>query len=162
MAIDPDQIGQFTEDGSQSLSELGLDFACRHCHNENGMASPKSDAELQEAARGIHDEPATSATSTTSLAIVDSVVVEEREGQYYAIIQGNFPDSCTTTSEITQSVDGNIFDITMTTTSPPGAICAQMLAPFTEEVLLETEGLEPGEYVVDVNNGMATTTFVIS
>ena len=100
--------------------------------------------------------------ATTSLAIVDSVLVEEREGQYYAIIQGNYPDSCTTTNEITQSVDGNIFDITMTTISPPGAICAQMLAPFTEEVLLETEGLEPGEYVVDVNDGMATTTFIIS
>jgi DNA-directed RNA polymerase subunit M/transcription elongation factor TFIIS len=159
MAIDPDQIGQFTEDGSQSLSELGLDFACRHCHNENGMASPKSDAELQAAARGIHDEPATSATS---LAIVDSVIVEEREGQYFAVIQGNYPDSCTTTNEITQSADGNTFDITMTTISPPGAICAQVLVPFTEEVLLDTEGLEPGEYIVDVNNGMVTTTFTIS
>lgn len=156
MAIDPEQIGQFNQDESQSLSQLGLDFACRHCHNENGFASPKSDAELQEAARGIHD-PAVS-----SLAIVDSVVVEEREGQYVAVIQGNYPDSCTSKGAISQRVDGTTFNITITAVSPPGVICAQVLVPFTEEVLLETEGLEPGEYNVDVNSGLATTTFTIA
>jgi hypothetical protein len=159
MAIDPDQIEQFTEDGSQALSQLGLDFACRQCHNESGLASPKSDAELQEAARGIHDE---AAAPTTSLAIVDSVVVEERDGQYYAVIQGNYPDSCTTTDEISQSLEGDTFNIIMTTVAPPDLMCAQALVPFAEEVLLETAGLEPGEYIVDVNGGMATTSFTIS
>ena len=32
MAIDPTQINQFTEDGTQALSQIGLDFACRQCH----------------------------------------------------------------------------------------------------------------------------------
>jgi hypothetical protein len=54
MKINPDQIEQFNEDGSQSLSELGLNFACRHCHVDGGEASPKTDEELIDAANGMH------------------------------------------------------------------------------------------------------------
>lgn len=57
MAIDPDQIGQFTEDGSEALSQIGLDFACRGCHVEGGMATPKTDEELIEKAVGYHERP---------------------------------------------------------------------------------------------------------
>ncbi len=57
MAIDPDQIGQFTEDGSEALSQLGLDFACRHCHIDGGKATPKTDEELTAMALGYHDRP---------------------------------------------------------------------------------------------------------
>ncbi|MEW6406204.1 MAG: multiheme c-type cytochrome, partial [Chloroflexota bacterium] len=59
MAIDPTQIGQFSEDGSEALSQLGLDFACRHCHVEGGSATPKTDEELIDKASGYHDRPET-------------------------------------------------------------------------------------------------------
>ncbi|GAB4428411.1 MAG: hypothetical protein Kow002_17250 [Anaerolineales bacterium] len=52
MAIDPNQIGQFTEDGSAALSQIGLDFACKSCHN-GGFAF--DDAVLIEEAKGFHD-----------------------------------------------------------------------------------------------------------
>jgi hypothetical protein len=55
MAIDPLQVGQFTEDGTVSLSQISLDFACRHCHVEGGLASVKTDNELLEAAFGYHE-----------------------------------------------------------------------------------------------------------
>jgi hypothetical protein len=54
MAIDPFQIGQFNEDGTVALSQISLDFACRHCHNPNGFANPKTDEELISAASGYH------------------------------------------------------------------------------------------------------------
>jgi len=57
MSIDPDQIGQFTENGFQALSQLGLDFACRHCHNASGPAPVKSDEQLIEMATGYHERP---------------------------------------------------------------------------------------------------------
>jgi hypothetical protein len=57
MAIDPDQIGQFTEDDSEALSQIGLDFACRGCHVKGGSATPKTDEELREKADGYHDKP---------------------------------------------------------------------------------------------------------
>jgi len=58
MAIDPNQIGQFNEDGTAALSQLGLNFVCRQCHNPDGIASLKSDEELIEAANGMHQPPA--------------------------------------------------------------------------------------------------------
>jgi hypothetical protein len=54
MGIDPDQVGQFTEDGKYALSQIGLNFACRHCHVEGGKASPKTDQELKARAKGYH------------------------------------------------------------------------------------------------------------
>jgi len=59
MAIDPDQVGQFTEDGSRALSQVSLDFACRNCHVEGGKALPKSDEVLIEKATGYHERPQT-------------------------------------------------------------------------------------------------------
>ena len=57
MAIDPDQIEQFNEDGSVALSELGLNFACRHCHVEGGSATVKTDEELTQKATDYHEQP---------------------------------------------------------------------------------------------------------
>jgi hypothetical protein len=56
MAIDPEQVGQFTEDGSVALSQISLDFACRHCHiNDTDLA--KTDEELISAATDYHAKP---------------------------------------------------------------------------------------------------------
>ena len=52
MRINPQQIEQFTEDGSASLSEIGLNFACRHCHGVT--ASERTDEELIEKATDYH------------------------------------------------------------------------------------------------------------
>jgi hypothetical protein len=54
MAIDPDQIGQFSEDGKTALSQIGLDFACRSCHNAEGIAPDLSDNMLNAASTGYH------------------------------------------------------------------------------------------------------------
>lgn len=55
MAIDPDQVEQFTEDGKIALSQISLNFACRHCHVEGGSAPALPDAMLQAAATGYHE-----------------------------------------------------------------------------------------------------------
>ena len=54
MAIDPYQIEQFSADGATSLSQISLNFACRHCHIP-GTGLEKSDQELSEAATNYHD-----------------------------------------------------------------------------------------------------------
>ena len=63
MAIDSTQIEQFetvtNQDGSETqvvYSQIGLNFACRHCHGA-GLGSPKTDEELIENATGYHDRP---------------------------------------------------------------------------------------------------------
>ena len=58
MAINPIQVYQFTEDGSNALSQLGLNFSCRNCHNDGGKASVKTDAQLIQRAYNYHARPA--------------------------------------------------------------------------------------------------------
>ncbi len=55
MRINPTQIEQFTEDDSVLLPEIGLNFACRHCHGVT--ASEKTDEELIEKAVDYHTPP---------------------------------------------------------------------------------------------------------
>ena len=71
-------------------------------------------------------------------------------GEYYARVAGHYPDACSEISEVVQTVEGNTIHVTIYSTRPEGMVCAQMLTPFTEEILLDTEGLEPGEYTVIV------------
>ena len=54
MAIDPQQVGQFNEDGTVALSQLSFDFACRSCHSPNGTAIDKTDEELIDMATDYH------------------------------------------------------------------------------------------------------------
>ena len=56
VTIDPNQIGQLSEDGKTVLPQIGLDFACRHCH-EKGVGFPKTDEELKAVANGYHNPP---------------------------------------------------------------------------------------------------------
>jgi predicted CXXCH cytochrome family protein len=53
MAIDATQIEQFTGDGA-ILPQIGLNFACRHCHVPDGPLA-KTDEELLGAAAGYHN-----------------------------------------------------------------------------------------------------------
>lgn len=52
-AIDPNLIGQFTEEG-EVIPQLGLEFACRSCHVDGGNAPAWTDEELKAVANGYH------------------------------------------------------------------------------------------------------------
>jgi hypothetical protein len=55
VVINPQQIGQTTEDASEILPEVGLNFACRRCHLP-GTTIARTDEELINAATGYHSE----------------------------------------------------------------------------------------------------------
>lgn len=57
MAIDPNQVEQFNEDGTVALSQISLNFACRSCHNPDGRAPEVSDEALISLAVGYHTPP---------------------------------------------------------------------------------------------------------
>ena len=88
-----------------------------------------------------------------------SVEVEERDGDFYAIVQGDYPDSCSTLCGTEQEVDGNTINLNLYSDKPEDVFCSQMLTPFEEEVLIDTKGLDSGEYIVTVNGDHAMTTF---
>ena len=95
-----------------------------------------------------------------TLAMTESVAVEQRDNQFYAIVTGNYPDPCTSISSVDQIVEDDTISITLLTDSPADVMCAAVLTPFTIDVLLTTGGLGPGEYSVIVNEG-PSTTFVL-
>ena len=92
---------------------------------------------------------------------VDSVTVEQRGGDYYAIVEGNHPDACSETGDIVQEAAGNTIYLTIHSTKPEDMVCAQALAPFEEEIRLDTRGLDPGEIIVVINTNQAQTTFTL-
>ena len=93
-----------------------------------------------------------SSKSAGSPAMVDGVVVETINQHQYAVVNGFYPDPCTRISEVNQTVDGSRFVITLATDRPDDLVCAQMLAEYEISLLLETGGLLPGEYTVEVND----------
>ena len=98
------------------------------------------------------DEPTeSSAKSSANLAMVDGVEVVTQNEHQYAIVIGFYPDPCTRISNVDQKVDGSRFVISLSTDSPDDMMCAQMLAAFEVSILLETGGLPPGEYIVEVS-----------
>ena len=114
------------------------------------IAGCQSAAEPQEAELG------------TGVAFIQTVEVEARDGEYWAIVEGWYPDACSTYGGSKQEVEGNTIHLTIASTRPEDLACAQVLTDMTEEILLDTDDLDPGEYTLIVNVDNATTTFTIS
>lgn len=93
-----------------------------------------------------------SAKGSGSPAMVDRVEVVTQNEHQYAIVIGFYPDPCTRISEVDQAVQGTRFVLSLSTDKPEEMMCAQMLAAYEISILLETGGLLPGEYTVEVND----------
>lgn len=105
-------------------------------------------------------EPASAAGQEGTLAIVESASIEEIMAHQYVVVNGNYPDACTRISDVEQDIEGNTFNITIYTDKPADLVCAQMISPFTVNILLEAGGQTPGDYTVNVNDS-ASATFTI-
>lgn len=68
VVINAAQIGQFAEDGS-ILPQIGLDYACRQCHNADlGIGPALPDERLLDVAQGYHEIEATPEVGTPGAA----------------------------------------------------------------------------------------------
>ncbi|GMR10422.1 MAG: hypothetical protein BMS9Abin28_1243 [Anaerolineae bacterium] len=114
------------------------------------LSACQSSAEPEEAELG------------TGAAFVQTVEVEERDGEYWAVVEGWYPDACSTYGGSGQEVEGDTIHLTITFQRPEDMACAQVLTDMTEEIQLDTDDLEPGEYTLIVNVDNATTTFTVS
>jgi hypothetical protein len=89
------------------------------------------------------------------------IQVEERDGQYIAIIQGDMPDACSEVCGYEQTSSGNTINIDVYSSNPEDQMCAQVLTPFNAEVQLDIDGLEAGQYTLTLNETHAETTFTM-
>ena len=89
------------------------------------------------------------------------IQVEERSDKYVLLIQGDMPDACSTFCGSEQTVEGNEINVNVFSSKPEDEVCAQILTPFRVEIALDTEGLDPGEYTITVNEFDLGTTFTM-
>ena len=98
--------------------------------------------------------------SVPTTLIVDAIEIQILESfpvQVQVVVRGQLPDAgCTSIASIDQSIDGDLFTVTLTTTTDPLALCAYMLTPFEQVVPLDVAGLVSGTYRVNVHGQEAT------
>ncbi|NIM94784.1 MAG: hypothetical protein GTO18_13880 [Anaerolineales bacterium] len=105
----------------------------------------------------------TNLTNPGTEANVSHVETERRPRdppEYYAIAFGQHSDACTSIGRIDQKVRSRTIVVTMYTTRPQDAVCAQVVTPFEETVLLGVDGLSAGSYSVEVNGVVASLTIL--
>ena len=82
---------------------------------------------------------------------VEVVVLESFPYQLRAQVKGYLPDSCTRLDAVTQSRQGNLITVSITTLREQDAICLQRIETVERTIPLEG-GFLPGQYVLRVNN----------
>ncbi|MEA3335303.1 MAG: YbaY family lipoprotein [Chloroflexota bacterium] len=97
----------------------------------------------------------------TSPANVSSVTIEEEDGEQVAVVQGDHPNSCTKTGDSQQEVVENTIEISLVAGQPADLMCSQMMTPYSDAIVIDTAGLEPGEYTVEVNGVAADETITV-
>ncbi len=74
-----------------------------------------------------------------------------------AVLSGTLPDAgCTTIASVTQERESTTFRLTVIAQTDPLKRCAYVLTPFTQEVVLDVEGLPAGTYTVKADDVSAT------
>lgn len=82
---------------------------------------------------------------------IEPVVLESQPVQVRVLVHGWLPDGCTSFHGFDQETDGRVIKMRILTTRPADVMCTQQIKRFQETYPVETEGLAPGTYTLDVN-----------
>ncbi len=96
------------------------------------------------------------AVSLANVNDIEILLLESFPVQIHAVARGEHPDSCTKVDKVVTRHEGDTFFVTITTSRPADAMCAQVMTPFEEVVALDVVGLKAGVYTVDVNGVRGT------
>lgn len=88
-------------------------------------------------------------TGPAFVETVDFLFLESYPVQVRAIIRGSVPTPCHTAGAVVGDRKGNRIPITVSSTAPTGAVCAQVLEPF--ELTVAAGSFETGDYVVEID-----------
>ncbi|MFO7698547.1 MAG: hypothetical protein R6X16_15535 [Anaerolineae bacterium] len=108
---------------------------------------------------GAHKTPVGPASGAVGNLLLRDAVVEDVQVtlrgsdpvQVSVTVTGYYSDGCTTFHGTTQSVVGTRITLTVTTERPRDAMCTQAIVPYSETVEVDTDGIAPGTYTLDVN-----------
>lgn len=89
--------------------------------------------------------------SNAKVEEIKVLIVESNPIQVNVVATGNLPDPCTMVDEIVQYKKDNTFFVTIRSSKPHDAVCAQAIKQFEQVIPLDVTDLEKGEYKVSVN-----------
>ena len=78
----------------------------------------------------------------------------------HAVASGYLPDPCTDIDEISVEMEGNHFEVLITTLREAEVMCAQVIEAFEQNVPLDVYGLPAVDYTVTVNGINAEFSFL--
>jgi inhibitor of cysteine peptidase len=81
---------------------------------------------------------------------VDVLVLESFPVQIMAVVTGTLPTACSSIESVSQTRQGNVVEVTITTRTERDQVCIQVIKQITERIRLEG-GFPPGDYVLRVN-----------
>ncbi len=106
--------------------------------------------------------PTDSPSQPTLRAVqVQSVIIQVLQGQpaqVSAIVRGNLSDACATLQPPQLQYANGTFTVTLMSSSPAGAACAQVVTPFETTIPFTASDLPAGNYTVTVNGVSAVFT----
>ena len=82
---------------------------------------------------------------------IEPVILEIYPVQVRVVVHGWLSDGCTSLHGFDQKKEGTVISMRVLTTRPRDAICTQAIKRFQETYPVNTEGLAPGTYTLDVN-----------
>lgn len=82
---------------------------------------------------------------------IEPVILESHPVVVRVVVHGWLSDGCTRLHGFDQKAEGKVIAMRVLTTRPRDAICTQAIKRFQETYPVDTEGLAPGIYTLDVN-----------
>lgn len=126
---------------STSLTFLAVLIALAACRHE----PPAAQAQTGPAAEPVQ------VIRLAGVERIEPVILESYPVQVRVVVHGWLSDGCTSLHGFDQKTEGTVIKMRVLTTRPRDAICTQAIKRFQETYPVETEGLPPGTYTLDVN-----------
>lgn len=128
--------------------------------NDPGFVQPSTTA-TDGVGNTTDNSPVTTPITDTGEAMVERVevrILESNPVQIEAVIRGQLPDACSFIQDASVAVEGNVFNIRLTTARQLAQRCIQVLTPFEQVVWLGSPEPATGNYEVRVGEVVASFT----
>lgn len=129
---------------SVTISILALLAVLAGCQHEPPVAQAQTETESKTIIR------------LAGVERIEPVILETYPVQVRVLVYGWLPDGCTSLHGFDQKVEGSVIRMRILTTRPADVMCTQAIKRFQETYPVETEGLAPGTYTLDVNGQQKT------
>lgn len=129
--------------------------------NDPSFVQPSTMVTGNSSSNATDNPPVTTPITDTGEAIIENVevhILESSPVQIEAVIRGQLPDVCSFIQDVSVAVEGNVFNIRLTTARQLAQRCIQVLTPFEQIVRLGSPEPAAGSFEVRVGNAVENFT----